>query len=370
VVPLAILVADVIPVVPDFRGPAFTSQECLMTHARRRFGFTLIELLVVIAIIAILISLLLPAVQQAREAARRTQCRNNLKQIGLAIHNYIDVHGTLPPGQQWNGDGWPDNTTAGNSGNRDPGWGWSAFILPMIDQAPLYNKIDFSERLAVAGSTNPKHISNLEVVRTFLPAFKCPTDTGPTHINRGAAGTPGRIADPGAAFTTYVGATASYEGCSGCGNVDHGNGSFHRLRATATGKCDRIRDYTDGTSNTLIVGEITHVVHANVRLYGSNDPAVGDAGNTVALIRAGLDKMNPPPTAANDLRNDSFHSLHEGGVHFLFGDGSVRFLSENIEHTALVWDAMNIHDRNNQGRGYGLYQRLFSKADGLVVGEF
>src|SRR3954463_8669310 len=103
---------------------------------RGRFGFTLIELLVVIAIIAILIALLLPAVQQAREAARRTQCKNNLKQIGLALHNYHDVFGCIPPG--YIDIGTPNSPTV-----YDGGWSWASMILPQIDQAPLFNSFDF-----------------------------------------------------------------------------------------------------------------------------------------------------------------------------------------------------------------------------------
>jgi prepilin-type N-terminal cleavage/methylation domain-containing protein len=130
-------------------------------NIRRRWpAFTLIELLVVIAIIAILVALLLPAVQQAREAARRTQCKNNLKQLGLALHNYHDQHLVLPPGYV------SDYTSAGT--DTGPGWGWAAMMLPQMDQAPLYQTIDFS-----VGIESPKHAT----VRLIVPALMlCPSD--------------------------------------------------------------------------------------------------------------------------------------------------------------------------------------------------
>src|SRR5687767_15656460 len=119
-----------------------------MARFRSRFGFTLIELLVVIAIIAILIALLLPAVQQAREAARRTQCKNNLKQLGLALHNYLDVHGRFPIGQQFRGTWDGTNDSAGAAGNGGTGFAWGSYVLPFIDQAPLYNQFDFNVPIA------------------------------------------------------------------------------------------------------------------------------------------------------------------------------------------------------------------------------
>ena len=124
-------------------------------------GFTLIELLVVIAIIAILIALLLPAVQQAREAARRSQCKNNLKQMGLALQNYHDTHRVFP-------------ISHGDTGNS---FGWRASVLPNIDQAPLYNKINFSENII--------NTDNLEVARTPLPVYRCPSDPTDNQVSGG-----------------------------------------------------------------------------------------------------------------------------------------------------------------------------------------
>src|SRR5262245_45950852 len=137
----------------------------------RRPAFTLIELLVVIAIIAVLIALLLPAVQQAREAARRTQCKNNLKQIGLAYHNYHDTHNCLPPQGETNGfvDSASMNVTP------KPVWGWSTYVLPFIDQAPLFNQLNPGPTsLTAAVQSNTLY----PLVQTMLPVYRCPSDTG------------------------------------------------------------------------------------------------------------------------------------------------------------------------------------------------
>ena len=125
------------------------SDRSIHSVQRQRHGFTLIELLVVIAIIAVLIALLLPAVQQAREAARRTQCRNNLKQIGLAIHNYLDIHDRFPPGHYWS------SNTADSGGT---GWLWGTHLLPQMDQAPLYNTIDFGSSCCLQNPVTPGEI--------------------------------------------------------------------------------------------------------------------------------------------------------------------------------------------------------------------
>ncbi len=319
---------------------------------KKRRGFTLIELLVVIAIIAILIALLLPAVQQAREAARRTQCRNNLKQIGLAIHNYIDTFRTFPPGQQYVG---PSGSTA--SGQRAPGWSWTASILPYMDQAPLYEKIDFNLPL------NDPH--NIEVVRTALDSFLCPSDTCPRNRNTKW------IKNPGQAWCSYVGNAGSYKWGFQSGNVDRANGIFHRLNGKKTATPRRIRDITDGTSNTILVGETRYnLVKNRGFLYGATENRNPDAGNTLATVRVGQIRMNPPRSAPSNVRIHAFHSSHAGGVQFLLCDGSVRFISESIQHTATPFRRNNPYDRRHNGAGYGVYQRLFSIADGLPISEF
>ncbi|MBT6154286.1 MAG: DUF1559 domain-containing protein [Planctomycetaceae bacterium] len=146
-----------------------------MSASSRRRAFTLIELLVVIAIIAILVALLLPAVQQAREAARRMRCKNNLKQIGIALHNYHDVHSTLPPG-------FISATGYIGATNRNQ-WAWGAFLLPYLDGQPLYQSIDFN-RLMTDETPSANGVSNLAAAGSVQPWSLCPSDVGPELIDR------------------------------------------------------------------------------------------------------------------------------------------------------------------------------------------
>ncbi|MEW4528858.1 DUF1559 domain-containing protein [Maioricimonas sp. JC845] len=338
-----------------------------MTRIRpqARVGFTLIELLVVIAIIAILIALLLPAVQQAREAARRTQCKNNLKQIGLALHNYHDVHRTFPPGQIFRG---PTGGTA--RADRAPGWSYSAFILPYIDQAPLYNSFTFEL---------PMHDpSNVGQLKTVLPAFLCPSDaTKDSHEQNPSSTTTFPLPAPGIASNSYVVNGGSFNGSLNGHNSppERANGVLNRDSKV------RIRDITDGTSNTIMVGEtITWRVQNNGNTFGWDPQLYGRwhgptccADSGLHAIRQGNQKLNPPQLASNVVKREGFSSLHEGGAQFTMADGSVRFISENIDHTGRLWNSSTSadpFDRANNGAGYGTYQRLFSRADGLVVGEF
>ncbi|MCA9046851.1 MAG: DUF1559 domain-containing protein, partial [Planctomycetaceae bacterium] len=201
-------------------------------RSSRHRGFTLIELLVVIAIIAVLIALLLPAVQQAREAARRSQCKNNLKQIGLALHNYHDTFTVFPPGYITRNI----NNTAMATMESGPGFAWGTMILPYIDQAPLYNHFDFNED--ATDHHNAEHGSE------FLPVFACPSDPQPNKFT---------VTDGGG--TTYELGSANYVGIFGYGSVTmnagqpQGDGLFYRNSRKG------MRDVTDGTSNTIMVGE-------------------------------------------------------------------------------------------------------------------
>ena len=139
----------------------------------KRFGFTLIELLVVIAIIAILVALLLPAVQQAREAARRSSCKNNLKQLGLALHNYHDTHGVFPAGY-YAGD--HPSVADGEGDGRDARYGWGSMILPFLEQAPLYDKMQVGDRLLSQNVNDPTVLADMQ---TPISAFRCPSDVAP-----------------------------------------------------------------------------------------------------------------------------------------------------------------------------------------------
>ena len=337
-------------------------------NRRRRAtrGFTLIELLVVIAIIAILIALLLPAVQQAREAARRTQCKNHLKQFGLAFHNYHDVYGMFPIGHQYLGnfDGNPLSNRGG------PAWSWGWALLPYLEQAPLYNQFNANQQSAETAETSPgSGISNHDLCQSLIPGILCPSDSKPPVRNDGAH-------QPGAA-TSYQGCSGSFNGYSGNApgtnpNLDRWNGVMGR---TNRGTPTRIRDISDGTTNQFMLAEnVAKVQNGNVRsqFYGAQDQngLTGAQGATNALMVQGEWQMNWEQINGNPQPARTAGSAHEGGCHFLLCDGSVRFVSENIQHTGFGWDNNNRYDRNNGGLNYGLYQRLFSRADGFVVSEF
>jgi prepilin-type N-terminal cleavage/methylation domain-containing protein len=298
-------------------------QKSISIHRNR--AFTLIELLVVIAIIAVLIALLLPAVQQAREAARRTQCRNNLKQIGLALHNYHDNFQTLPPG--WIG------VTAGQADvSGTNGWSCFARLLPQIDQGPLYNQIDFNSSV---GSN-----ANATVRTTPLAAFRCASDVGPDRWTISKVGTTTPLVDV---------AAASYAGVFGKDEVDECNGLAPGSPCVSDGVFflnSRIRfaDVTDGLSNTLMVGERSTRA-GNGWLY-TWAGVVSGGDNPICRILGDTD-VTPN---SNDVRMDEFASRHTGGSQFVLGDGTVRFIKTNID--------LNV------------YRNLASRAAGDIVGEF
>jgi len=296
-----------------------------MNRNRQRPGFTLIELLVVIAIIAVLIALLLPAVQQAREAARRTQCRSALKQIGLALHNYHDTTNVLPPG--WigvNGSGQPF-VDGGNS------WGWASRILPQMDQAPLFQSLNFSLSMM-----DPAHATAR--VQT-LPIYRCPSDVGPNVWT---------LEDASANPLTDL-AAANYVGSFGVSDMDSCAGQPAPFRCQGEGTLYhnsniRLAEMTDGTSNTYVVGE-----HKSDEQSGWHSTWIGVVPNgddAIARILGTAD--HTPNNPANHI--DDFSSHHVGGAHFVMGDGAVRFISTNISHQ--------------------VFQALATRNGGEVVGEF
>ncbi|MCA9061835.1 MAG: DUF1559 domain-containing protein [Planctomycetaceae bacterium] len=297
-------------------------------------GFTLIELLVVIAIIAILIALLLPAVQAAREAARKTQCRNNLKQIGIALHDYHDTHRTLPPG-------WiaVDPVTLRPSAHEGiSGVGWAAMILPFMEQKNAWDKFDASRSL-----TDPANAAFLKIA---IPLYRCPSDPQPETFdmdNEHAGGFLARLP-----IANYIGSFGTEE-LDGCEN------SPGTLPVLSTGQCRSdgvffhnskvlFRDITDGTSNTFMCGE------------RRTDPTKGWYSTWPGMIPEGEEAFQRVCGSADHVPNsptshfDDFSSHHTGGALFLLGDGSVRFVSENIDHS--------------------LYQSIATIGGGETVGEF
>uniref|UniRef100_A0A7C2P862 DUF1559 domain-containing protein n=1 Tax=Schlesneria paludicola TaxID=360056 RepID=A0A7C2P862_9PLAN len=327
----------------------------------KRRGFTLIELLVVIAIIAILIALLLPAVQQAREAARRTQCRNNLKQLGLALHNYHDVYQHFPGGHQGS-DPWMDSCPAGVCGL----WAWPAMLLPYVDQAPLYNLLQPNSPFNLPQrTTNPATLAEMQRPLTI---FRCPSDTGPginselrvptTGPGNGNCTTTDCVAT---ATSNYVGANHPWEL-----ERDNWDGMFGRAQRlgninTPTGRlrCTRIRDIGDGSSNTIAIGErawsLQGVMLRAATVFGCQDDSENHSRQGLVYnMAAGRYKLND--TCGNCSRG--FSSVHEGGAHFLLADGAVRFISENIDHN------------NSSATIDSTYERLIHISDRQTVGDF
>jgi len=308
----------------------------MVIDSKRRNAFTLVELLVVIAIIGILVGLLLPAVQAAREAARRMQCTNNLKQIGLALHNYHDAHRSFPLGHLFPGQG------AGT------GWTWTLAILPFIEQGSLYQNIDV--RLPV------KDPVNLPFAVSKVPNSRCPSMSGPeTKSDLGAVVVP---------TTSYVGSAGAFDqgfelkGVEPAGRL---TGMFGRDWGV------KIADVTDGTSNTMFVGEtvLWEFSWDPNWLFRINNTGVG-AGNTLGAVRTGMRKINPAPITSQIIRREAFASKHTGGANFCFVDGSVHFISENIDHTNTTWPQYNTTPKPRMGT----YQNLASRNDGDVLGEF
>ncbi|HVJ66419.1 MAG TPA: DUF1559 domain-containing protein [Caulifigura sp.] len=314
---------------------------------RGRRGFTLIELLVVIAIIAILIALLLPAVQQAREAARRTQCKNNLKQLGLALHNYESTYSTFPSG----------------------GWGqfrisWYVSILPQVEQTAIYNKINWaSTSLASPGGPNDA------LWDKWTPEFLwCPS----SNANRVNIRTDVAAKYATASYVSIAGASTDATtvtdptGLNRC--IAGGQGYACANGALPPNESIRIRDITDGTTNTIMIGEqssmgmaaATGIAQEDIRSSAEWGCWLGPGAlEKIPAVTNGTYKWNSSPWARNsttvrypigykikatgaggnfrDGTNTALYSEHVGGTQVLRGDGSVAFLSSSIDMVPYRW---------------------------------
>ena len=315
-----------------------------------RPGFTLIELLVVIAIIAVLVAILLPAVQQAREAARRAQCVNNLKQLGVAMHNYAETHGGLPMAAT--------TVTNGLGANHHDNWGYFHRILPFIDQAGLYSSLDMDRRI------NGDAVRNYNLRSKFLNVALCPSDT---------------VASTEMGSTQWCATMHNYPVCMG--NTTYDARNLTRASVMIPGKRGlfqfdtsvSFRDCTDGLSNTLMIGEIITPFQYDVW---------GPLGRITQIMGTGFTALNTPNTTANDelirchfdlgaalgprcttsppegaLGGDdqarqvvAVRSWHAGGVNIAMGDGAVRFVGDTID--------------------VGTFRAVAGRSDGLPVGEF
>ncbi|MGZ0171557.1 MAG: DUF1559 family PulG-like putative transporter [Planctomycetales bacterium] len=322
-----------------------------MKNSRR--GFTLIELLVVIAIIAILVALLLPAVQQAREAARRAQCKSHLKQIGVALHNYNDVHSVLPPFFIHR------NGNPSRIADPDKGANWLVFLLPYVDQEPLYTEWDFD----IPANQNPGR-------KTELAAYKCPSD--PKSSGN---------------FCSYAGgdwARGNYGlNASPCSHGVGGNSGSGLGGMSSVNESVRMRDITDGTSNTIAVDELragqndrdlrgswampglgagTAAMFNDASTPNSAEPNSDDMENCAVAGLAGNPVQGMGCFDSTSTGQMTARSMHVGGVHVLLADGAVRFISNSIDF-----------QRNTSGCGQdprGVWQAIHTRNGYEVISEF
>lgn len=348
--------------------PSFSAQ-----HRRAAAGFTLIELLVVIAVIAILISLLLPAVQQAREAARRSQCRNNLKQIGLAIANYVDTSKGFPPGNMDYTAGWSITTPFVDAG---PAWGWGAFVLPYLDKAPLFQNLQVNKRrLNEVGLV----VADRELIRTKIPAYRCPSDAVAKDNLQGTID--GRHFNMGNWPSGEFPGTSNYIGVHGARQArafSWGPGDQAERGVFVNNGFVTLSHLRDGTSNTFLIGERDWRYNAAAWAGNRNPPGTGAYGQYYTLGRVGdattcgaatagnSVPINAPYATAAQRQNrgaQGFTSQHNGGAHFLFADGTVKFISQTISYQD--GDVCNYRWTN-----IGVYQKLGIRDDGSPVANY
>jgi len=291
---------------------------------RSRAGFTLIELLVVIAIIAILIGLLLPAVQKIREAANRMKCSNNLKQLGLAIHNYHDTNNVLPRSA---GAGYNYGNTYPNS------WSWLAQLLPFIEQDNLYRTALLGNNPQPTLDTAPNPgVPSGKAVATIVKTYQCPSDGQNNRLWTDRANMPGGFAMAGTNYKGVAGSnwcwgTYTNNGPTGdCNGLDNGDGVFYRSDYVNP---LTLASVTDGLSNTLFAGEAIPDLD-----YHTDWAFFNHATATCSIpLNYRLPGKTPGPDRYNWPEVYSFRSFHAGGANFLIGDGGVRFVRDSIDLT-------------------------------------
>jgi type II secretory pathway pseudopilin PulG len=320
---------------------------------------------VVIAIIAILIALLLPAVQQAREAARRSTCKNNLKQIGLALHNYHDTYKMFPIGAQ----DYPSAPANYES------WGWGASILPQLDQTPLFQKLQIN---TLTMSQVLKSTTLRPLLQTPLPVFVCPSDpSGPLmeggRVNSGRGRHMNGVSGVGTAFRV---SKSNYIGNCGYNDVQRTDNRSRR-GVLQRGTAYRMRDIKDGPSNTIMVGERTTFCESGAWAGNRNPTGSGVQGCDYNLGRVSI-PINMQDNRAHYC-TEGFSSEHVGGAQFLMGDGRVIFVSENINYNLHRNATDRVRDGNSPNRtGWGtnvtsqlgVYQRLGIRDDNQPIGNF
>jgi prepilin-type N-terminal cleavage/methylation domain-containing protein/prepilin-type processing-associated H-X9-DG protein len=353
-----------------------------MRRRKAQSGFTLVELLVVIAIIGVLVGLLLPAVQAAREAARRMQCSNNLKQLGLALHNYLDAQKSIPAGFITNFPAGAWNTAAMMNVTQRTHWSWGAFILPYIEQTALYNTVSPGplEMHQVLATT-----AGRAALTTPLPTFVCPSDSGPAlnNFNETQSDAPTNSNAPWYnRFVTSTGsdriaiAKSNYV-MSACSSVSTTPPIWPQYGpATGIGwvnsRC-RLGEISDGTSNTIAFGERAYrfanltVGAGNALGFSSTVCTPGTSAGIKAAMTAvlGLAYDGINWSATNRIHQPrGYSSNHPGGAMFALCDGSVHFLSNNIDY-----NKQTIPGTLTNGAWIdSTFERLIGKSDGQVTG--
>lgn len=314
-----------------------------LSSEKRRKGFTLIELLVVIAIIAILIALLLPAVQQAREAARRSTCKNQLKQIGLALHNYHETHRIFPQG------GFGSGASSSSAAN-NVSMSFLVMILPFVDQAPLYETFNLNRGY--------QHSTNMQACLDVPPVYHCPSSnkTKSTHTSEVSSSVPvyasHYVGNMGPVGTNPVSSAPYALECenSSAGtpitNCRSGNDISDLGILGGPRSAIRIRDVTDGTSNTIMVGEmsghkyLSEIIAPRAWDRGCHNDSCGSSKN----VKYGI---NVHGFISGEFNNMSFSSQHVGGAHLLMADGSVHFASENVDMNVYLSTASREGEETN-----------------------
>ena len=337
-----------------------------MKSCKVRSGFTLVELLVVIAIIGILIALLLPAVQAAREAARRSQCANNLKQLGLALHNYHDTFKCFP-------SGWLTKSYGGDDYNL---WGWSALILPYVEQTALHDQIDVGDVSLEVLAAALRSGNVVGVLSQPVGGFRCPSCDGPaSNANRdrfpwAAGANPGRLAT-----SNYVGANDSFQTQrSVTGGPAAQRGLFRENSAFP------FAAIKDGSSNVIALGERKYFTRTDTgRDYSSGAAVVfgvrcrNDQTHRADQVGCGCPGINHAVDGSRGRSRQGFSSNHPGGAEFALADGSVRFISETIEFDAgpngTTCEVNNVGDPLLYDVDT-TWERLIGIKDGGTLGDF
>jgi prepilin-type N-terminal cleavage/methylation domain-containing protein/prepilin-type processing-associated H-X9-DG protein len=348
---------------------------------RRRLAFTLVELLVVIGIIGVLLAVLLPAVQQSRESARATQCRSNLKQIGLALHDYHNVHKAFP---------------AGCVGDRNneldiQGWGWATYLMPFIEEQALYAALDPNT------NTLPMVLASDRLqpyLRTPLPIYRCASDAA-DELQSDARTLSGFVLPLASSTVTWNGLAPSPSSALACiiaqpdgeshsdgygvraarSNYVASFGDFWQKSSYAwtwddyagngvfgSNTAVRIRDISDGTGKTLAIGERSSKAFASIwaGVDGWNHCEREGVPMVMATTFYPMNSDPDPYYLSCDAKGAAgFGSMHPGGANFVMADGAVRYISENINFVV-----------SNKVANIGTFQRLSRRSDGLKVGDF